>query len=413
MVRRTGACRYLLESLLRKAIMSTPIPIARAVQKMPPSGIRAFFDLVIGMKEVISLGVGEPDFDTPWHIRETAIYAIERGMNSYTSNKGLRELRVAVADFLRRRHGLSYDPDEEILVTVGVSEAVDLAFRALLEKGEKFIVPQPCYVSYGPAVIMAGGTPVYLECPEQTGFKLTPSKLREKLAPKVRGIIVNYPSNPTGVTYTKSELEKIAKIAREADLVVLSDEIYDELTYEGEHVSIAGLKGMKERTVYLNGFSKAYAMTGWRIGYAAGPREVIAAMTKIHQYTMLCAPIAGQVAACEALARGKRAVREMKREYARRRQLVHRRLNAMGLDCRKPDGAFYIFPSIRSTGVDSATFAVKLLEEEKVAVVPGTAFGSVGEGHIRISYASSYDNLKEAMDRMERFVGRISKCGQV
>ncbi|MCX6356323.1 MAG: aminotransferase class I/II-fold pyridoxal phosphate-dependent enzyme [Candidatus Aureabacteria bacterium] len=383
------------------------IKIAKRVREMPPSGIREFFDLVIGMDDVISLGVGEPDFDTPWHIRETGIYSLEKGFTSYTSNKGLRELRVAIAAHLKSRHGLLYDPDTEILVTVGVSEGVDLAVRALLERDEKFIVPQPSYVSYGPEVLMAGGTPVYIETTEAQGFKLTPEQLRRHLHRSVRGILLNYPSNPTGVSYTRRELEKLAALLRQSDLMVLSDEIYGELTYDYEHVPFPALPGMKERTVYLNGFSKAYAMTGWRIGYAAGPEGVIDAMTKIHQYTMLCAPITGQVAACEALRHGAKDILEMKREYARRRTLVHQRLNQMGLTCAKPDGAFYIFPSIKTSGLDSKTFARRLLEQEKVAAVPGTAFGRVGEGYIRISYASSYENLKEAMDRIERFLKQL------
>lgn len=374
---------------------------------MPPSGIRAFFDLVIGMEDVISLGVGEPDFDTPWHIRETGIYSLEQGFTSYTSNKGLMELRVAIADYLKSRHGLAYDPESEILVTVGVSEALDLAVRAILEGGDKFLVPQPSFVSYAPMVSLAGGQPVIIETGENKGFKLTPGMLRERLDRAVRGLILNYPCNPTGVSYRGKELEALAGVLRGTDLIVLSDEIYGDLTYDFEHVPFPTLPGMKERTIYLNGFSKAFAMTGWRIGYAAGPREVIDAMTKIHQYSIMCASTTGQVAACEALRRGDRDVCEMKREYARRRKLVHQRLNEMGLACAKPEGAFYIFPGIGSTGLDSIAFSRRLLEEEKVAVVPGTAFGRVGEGFVRISYASSYENLKEALDRIERFVQRL------
>jgi aminotransferase len=383
------------------------IPIARRVREMPPSGIRLFFELVIGMDDVISLGVGEPDFDTPWHIRETGIYSLEQGFTSYTSNKGLRELRVGISDFLKARYGLRYDPDDEILVTVGVSEAVDVAMRAILERGDRFLVPQPCFVSYAPMVSLAGGEPVCIPVPESSRFKLTPAMLRRKLGRGTRGIIINYPSNPTGVSYRRRELEALARVIRRTDLAVLSDEIYDELTYDFDHTPLPLLPGMRERTVYLNGFSKAYAMTGWRIGYAAGPKGIIAAMTKIHQYTIMCAPTMAQVAACEALRRGGKDVREMKREYARRRELVHGRLRRMGLDCVRPDGAFYIFPCIRSSGLDSMGFSKRLLEEEKVAVVPGTAFGEVGEGFVRISYASSYENLKEALDRIERFVRRV------
>ncbi len=387
--------------------MKAKIKIAKGVREMAPSGIRAFFDLVLGAKDIISLGVGEPDFATPGHIRDTGIRSLEDGITSYTSNKGLRELRATISDFLKRRHGLSYDPDDEILITVGVSEAVDLAVRALLERGERFLVPQPSYVSYGPVVSMVGGRPVFINTSNKDGFKLRPAVLRKNLGPSVRGIILNYPSNPTGASYTAAELEALAKVLRRTNLIVLSDEIYDELTYDFEHTPFPTLRGMKDRTVYLNGFSKAYAMTGWRIGYAAGPKEIIAAMTKIHQYTMLCAPITGQIAACEALKHGKKAVQEMKKEYARRRSLVYNRLNAMGLSCVKPEGAFYIFPSIVSTGLDSVTFAQRLLEKEKVAVVPGTAFGDAYRGFIRISYASSYQNLEEAMDRIEKFVKRL------
>ncbi|MDD5557996.1 MAG: aminotransferase class I/II-fold pyridoxal phosphate-dependent enzyme [bacterium] len=387
--------------------MKPNLKITRRVTEMPPSGIRAFFDLVMGMEDVISLGVGEPDFDTPWRIRETGIYSIEQGCTSYTSNKGLLELRVAIADFLRQRHGLRYDPEEEILVTVGVSEALDLAVRALLDRGDRVLVPQPCFVSYAPMVSLAGGEPIIVETDERHGFRLSPSLLRARAARSARGLILNYPCNPTGVSYVKAELEALARLFRGTGLVVLSDEIYDELTYEGEHVAFPSLPGMRERTIYLNGFSKSFAMTGWRIGYAAGPRDVIAAMTKIHQYSIMSAPTTGQFAACEALRRGRSDVLEMKREYARRRGLVHARLNAMGLSCARPEGAFYIFPSIRSTGLDSMTFSRRLLEEEKVAVVPGTAFGRCGEGYIRISYASSAENLREAMDRIGRFTERV------
>jgi len=380
------------------------IKIAKRVREMAPSGIRLFFDLVLGVEDVISLGVGEPDFDTPWHIRETGIYSLEQGITSYTSNKGLRELRVAISDFLKARHGLNYDPDEEILITVGVSEAYDLALRALLEGGDTFLVPQPSFVSYAPMVSLAGGEPVCIEMSEKQGFKLTPAILRAHITRSVRGLILNYPSNPTGVSYRRRELEALAGVIRRTTMAVLSDEIYDELTYDFAHTPFPSLPGMRERTIYLNGFSKAYAMTGWRIGYAAGPRDLIAAMTKIHQYSIMCAPTTGQIAACEALRRGARDVQEMKKEYARRRELVHRRLNAMGITCVKPDGAFYIFPCIQSTGLDSMGFSQRLLTQEKVAVVPGTAFGRVGEGFVRISYASSYDNLKEALDRIEKFI---------
>ncbi|MCC6450267.1 MAG: aminotransferase class I/II-fold pyridoxal phosphate-dependent enzyme [Candidatus Aureabacteria bacterium] len=383
------------------------IPIVSRVREMPPSGIRLFFELVIGMDDVISLGVGEPDFDTPWRIRETGIYSLEQGFTSYTSNRGLRELRAEISDFLRGRYGLRYDPDDEILVTVGVSEAVDLALRTILDRGDRFLVPQPCFVSYAPMTSLAGGEAVRIPLSETSGFKLTPALLRRHLGRDARGIILNYPSNPTGVSYRREELAALAAAIRRTRLTVLSDEIYDELTYDFEHPPFPLLPGMRERTIYLNGFSKAYAMTGWRIGYAAGPRGVIDAMTKIHQYAIMCAPTMAQVAACEALRRGGKDVREMKREYDRRRRLVHGRLMRMGLDCVRPDGAFYIFPCIRSSGLDSMEFSKRLLKEEKVAVVPGTAFGEVGEGFVRISYAASYENLKEALDRIERFLRRL------
>ena len=359
------------------------------------------------MDDVISLGVGEPDFDTPWRIRETGIYSLEQGFTSYTSNRGLRELRAEISDFLRGRYGLRYDPDDEILVTVGVSEAVDLALRTILDRGDRFLVPQPCFVSYAPMTSLAGGEAVRIPLSETSGFKLTPALLRRHLGRDARGIILNYPSNPTGVSYRREELAALAAAIRRTRLTVLSDEIYDELTYDFEHTPFPLLPGMRERTIYLNGFSKAYAMTGWRIGYAAGPRGVIDAMTKIHQYAIMCAPTMAQVAACEALRRGGKDVREMKREYDRRRRLVHGRLMRMGLDCVRPDGAFYIFPCIRSSGLDSMEFSKRLLKEEKVAVVPGTAFGEVGEGFVRISYAASYENLKEALDRIERFLRRL------
>lgn len=378
--------------------------ISKVAQHIPPSGIRVFFDLVLGMKDVISLGVGEPDFVTPWNVRERAIDSLEKGYTSYTSNKGLSELRVAVSKHLKKKYGLDYDPEEEILITVGVSEGSDLAFRAIVNPGDKILVPEPYYVSYGPMTSLCGGDPVFLKTDPAKGFKITPKDIIRACDKRTKGIILNYPNNPTGASYSKAELKKISDAIKSRGLILVSDEIYGELTYGSDHVSIAAFPGMKERTIYLNGFSKAFAMTGWRIGYACGPADIIAAMTKIHQYTMMCVPIMSQFAALEALKSGERSVLEMKREYARRRELVISRLNEMGLPCHKPEGAFYAFPSIKSSGLSSMGFSKELLSKEKVAVVPGTAFGESGEGYIRISYASSMEKLKEALDRMERFL---------
>ncbi len=376
--------------------------ISKKVQKIPPSGIREFFELVIGMKDVISLGVGEPDFVTPWNICESAIFSIEQGYTSYTSNQGLYELRTQIARFLNTKHNIKYNP-EEILITTGVSEALDLVLRAILNPGDKVLVPDPCYVSYYPVSFLAGGSPVFINT-KKTNFKLTPSLVEKHVSKGVKAIIFNYPANPTGVSYSRKELLALAKVFVKKNLMVISDEIYDELTYDFSHTPISSLKGMKERTIYLNGFSKAFAMTGWRIGYACGPKNIISAMTKIHQYTMLCSPIMGQMAAIEALKSGGRYVAEMKREYKRRREFIVDRLNEIGLVCYKPEGAFYVFPSIKGTGMNCIEFSKELLRKEKVAVVPGTAFGSQGEGHIRISYASNMQDLKEACVRMERFL---------
>ena len=380
--------------------------ISKVAQQIPPSGIRVFFDLVLGMKDVISLGVGEPDFVTSWNIRERAIDSIERGYTSYTSNKGMIELRAAVSKYLKRKYGLDYDPENEILITVGVSEGSDLAFRAIVNPGEKVLVPEPYYVSYGPMTSLCGGKPVFIKTDPGSGFKITPKDITRSCDGKTKGVILNYPNNPTGASYSKGELKKLADAIIKKGLILISDEIYCELTYDSEHVSIASLPKMRERTVYLNGFSKSFAMTGWRIGYACGPADIIAAMTKIHQYTMMCVPIMSQFAALEALKTGDRSVAEMKREYRRRRELVISRLNDMGLPCHKPEGAFYAFPSIKSSGLSSMDFSKELLKKEKVAVVPGTAFGESGEGYVRISYASGIDKLKEALDRMERFLKR-------
>ncbi|MFC1666726.1 aminotransferase class I/II-fold pyridoxal phosphate-dependent enzyme [Candidatus Omnitrophota bacterium] len=377
--------------------------ISKKVQKMPPSGIREFFELVIGMKDVISLGVGEPDFVTPWNICEASIFSIEKGYTSYTSNKGLYELRSQIARSLRNKHAIGYKPEDEILITTGVSEALDLAVRALLNPGDKVLIPVPYYVSYYPVTFLAGGTPVFINT-KKTGFKLTPSLIESHISKGVKAIIFNYPANPTGVSYSKKELLALSKVFIKNNLIVISDEIYDELTYDFSHTPISTLRGMKERTIYLNGFSKTFAMTGWRVGFACGSKEIINAMTKIHQYTMLCAPIMGQMAALEALKGGSHSVMEMKREYKRRREFIVDRLNEIGLECPKPEGSFYVFPSIETTGMDCLEFAKRLLKEKKVAVVPGTAFGSEGNAHIRVSYTSTMSDLKEACLRIERFL---------
>jgi aminotransferase len=378
--------------------------IAERAKRVPPSGIRKFFELVMGMEELISLGVGEPDFVTPWHIREACVYALERGYTMYTSNYGLLELREEIARRLERDYSLSYDPADEILVTVGVSEGFDLAVRALVNPGDEVIVHEPSYVSYKPCTIFAGGEPVVVETRVEDEFKLDPEALEEVITGKTKALVLSYPNNPTGATMGRKELEGIADIVVEHDLVVISDEVYDKLTYEGEPCSFASLNGMQERTVLLNGMSKAYAMTGWRIGYAASTKEVIEAMMKIHQYGMLCAPIMSQMAAIEALRNGEREVVDMRQQYIERRNLIVRRLNEMGLECFNPRGAFYAFPSIRATGLSSEAFAEELLKKGKVAVVPGNAFGDCGEGFVRCSYAASISDLSEALNRMESFL---------
>jgi len=382
--------------------------ISKKVMEMRPSGIRAFFDLVLGMKDVISLGVGEPDFVTPWQIREAGIYSLEEGFTSYTSNKGLYKLRLSISHYLKNRYGLEYCPDEEILITVGVSEGFDLALRALINPQDKILIPEPCYVSYGPLVDLAGGIAVYIDTRDED-FKITPRKIEKFIDKKTKGIILNYPTNPTGVSYTRKELEAINKTVLKHKLIVISDEIYGDLTYDFEHTPFPVLKGAKENTVYLNGFSKSYAMTGWRVGFACGNKDIIAAMTKIHQYTIMCVPITSQMAACEALQAGRKSVEEMKREYRRRRELIITGLNELGLECKVPEGAFYAFVNIRKTGLSSLAFAEKLLKEQKVAVVPGTAFGKDYDDYLRISYASSTDNLKESLQRIENFLKSIRR----
>ncbi|MFQ5801134.1 MAG: aminotransferase class I/II-fold pyridoxal phosphate-dependent enzyme [Candidatus Hydrothermarchaeales archaeon] len=377
--------------------------ISARARAVPPSGIRRFFEMVIGMPDVLSLGVGEPDFVTPWHVREACIYSLEQGYTMYTSNFGLLELREEIANSYKKWYSLSYSPESEILVTTGVSEAYDIAIRAIVDPGDEVIIPEPSYVSYKPCTIFAGGIPVVVDTSTER-FKLSPETLEKAITKKTKALVLNYPNNPTGASIGKKELEEIADVVIEHDLFVVSDEVYDKLTYEGAHTPFSSLNGMKNRTVLLNGFSKAYAMTGFRIGYALAPPDITEAMMKVHQYTMLCAPITGQMSAIEALRHGKREMEAMVREYNRRRRVMVRGLNEMGLACTNPEGAFYAFPSIKSTKLSSEEFSTGLLKDEKVAVVPGTAFGECGEGFIRCSYAISIDNLKTALDRMERFV---------
>ncbi|MCM8791533.1 MAG: aminotransferase class I/II-fold pyridoxal phosphate-dependent enzyme [Candidatus Omnitrophica bacterium] len=377
--------------------------VSKKVKDIQPSGIRKFFDLVLGMEDVISLGVGEPDFITPWVIREAGIYSLEQGFTSYTSNKGLYKLRLSISRFLKSRYNLEYSADDEILVTVGVSEGLDLALRAILEPQDKVLIPSPAYVSYGPITELAGGIPVYIDT-RSTAFKLTPALLKKYIDKKTKAIILNYPHNPTGISYRKEELEELKKIILENKLLCISDEIYGELTYDFEHTPFSTLKGTKDFTLYLNGFSKAYAMTGWRIGFICGPEAIISAMTKIHQYTIMCVPITSQMAACEALHGGKPYVEEMKKEYRRRLQYVLERLRNIDLEYVEPQGAFYVFVSVKKTGLSGMELASRLLKKEKVAVVPGDAFGKQYLDYIRISYATSFENLKEAFDRIENFL---------
>jgi len=379
------------------------------VRNMPPSGIRRFFDLASEMSGVISLGVGEPDFVTPWHVRESCIWALEKGYTMYTSNQGLLELRTEIAGHLEGRYGLRYDPKKEILVTVGSSEALDLALRALVVPGDEVVIPEPCYVSYGPATLFSGGVPVYVGTGVTDGFQVTASRVEKVLTPRSKVLLLCYPNNPTGAVMEKKNLWELAELAAAKDLIVISDEIYDSLVYGVSHLPLAGLPGLRDRTVLINGLSKAYAMTGWRLGYAAGNAAFIEAMTKIHQYTMLCAPITAQMAAIEALRNGTGSVARMVREYDRRRRLVVRSFNEMGLYCFEPKGAFYAFPDVSSTGLSGAEFAERLLVEEKVAVVPGGAFGPSGEGFVRCAYAASLEDLAEALKRIARFVGRLRR----
>lgn len=384
-------------------------PLNKTITTIQPSGIRKFFDVVHEMKDAISLGVGEPDFDTPWHIREEGIYSLEKGRTFYTSNAGLKELKVEICNYLKRRYDVLYDPDGEVMVTVGGSEAIDIALRAMLEPGDEVLIPQPSYVSYVPCTVLANGTPVIIELEEKDEFRLTPEKLLEKITPKTKILIMPFPNNPTGAIMEREDLEKIAKIVEEKDLFVISDEIYSELTYKGHHVTIASLPGMKERTVLINGFSKSYAMTGWRLGYAAAPKEILRQMLKIHQFAIMCAPTTSQYAAVSALRNGDGDVETMREAYAQRRRYLVHALREMGLECFEPYGAFYVFPSIKKFGMSSDEFATRLLREEKVAVVPGTAFGDCGEGYLRLSYAYSLESLKVALDRIRNFVERLEK----
>ena len=382
-------------------------PLSSKIKTIEPSGIRKFFDIVSEMKGAISLGVGEPDFDTPWHIREEGIYSLENGRTFYTSNAGLKELKEEVSRYLERRFQLKYDSVHEIMITVGGSEAIDGAFRAMLDAGDEVLLPQPSYVSYEPCVVLAGGVPVIIELKEEDEFKLTKQQILDAVTEKTKILVLPFPNNPTGAVMTREDLQEIVDVIIEKDLYVVSDEIYSELTYCGNHVSIASFPGMKERTVVINGFSKSYAMTGWRLGYACAPKVILEQMLKIHQFAIMCAPTTSQYAAVEALRNGDEDVEKMRVAYNQRRNYLMRAFKDMGLQCFEPFGAFYVFPSIKEFGMASDEFAGRLLQEEKVAVVPGTAFGTSGEGFLRISYAYSIDDLKEALSRLEAFIERI------
>lgn len=385
-------------------------PLSQRVRDLSPSGIRRFFDLISTMDDVISLGVGEPDFVTPWPIREAAIYSLEKGYTMYTSNYGLLELRQGISHYLNGRYDVSYDPTEQVLITVGVSQALDLAMRAILDPGDEVIIPEPTYVSYIPCVSLAGGIAVTVPTNMENSFAVRPADIEARITPNTKAILLGYPNNPTGAVMPRRDMEQIAGIARSHDLLVISDEIYERLVYGVDHVCFASLPGMVDRTIHLGGFSKSYAMTGWRIGYACSNSEIIEAMMKVHQYTMLCSPIQGQMAAIEALRSGDGPVEEMREEYNRRRHLMVRGLNRLGLNCLEPQGAFYTFPSIQGLDMSSEEFAERLLMEERVALVPGSAFGPSGEGHVRCCYAVSTDEIEEALNRIERFVGRVTSA---
>ena len=384
-------------------------PLSQTIVQIEPSGIRKFFDIVSEMKDAISLGVGEPDFDTPWHIREEGIYSLEKGRTFYTSNAGLKELKQEICRYLYRRFDVSYNPDSEVMVTVGGSEAIDIALRAMCDPGDEVLIPQPSYVSYVPCTMLAGGKPVVIELEEKDNFKLTPEKLLEKITDKTKILVMPFPNNPTGAIMTKEDLAPIVEIIIETDLFVISDEIYSELTYGTDHVTIAAFPEMKDRTILINGFSKSYAMTGWRLGYAAAPHRILEQMLKIHQFAIMCAPTTSQYAAVSALRDGDNDVQMMREAYDQRRRFVLHAFEEMGLDCFEPEGAFYAFPSIKRFGMTSDEFATRFLREEKVAVVPGTAFGASGEGFLRVSYAYSLKNLKEALGRMANFVKRLDE----
>ena len=381
--------------------------LSKQVVGLKPSGIRKFFDIVSEMKDAISLGVGEPDFDTPGHVRDEGIYSLEKGRTFYTSNSGLMELRQEICNYIKRKQGVSYDPKHEVLITVGGSEAIDIGLRAVINPGDEVLIPQPSFVSYEPCAIMAGGVPVIIELKEENEFRLTAEELENAITEKTKILILPFPNNPTGAIMEREDLEAIAEVIRKHDILVMSDEIYAELTYKEKHVSIIEMEGMRERTILINGFSKAYAMTGWRLGYACGPREILEQMTKLHQFAIMCAPTTSQYAAVEALRNGDDDVQEMKTAYNQRRRYLMNAFQEMGLSCFEPFGAFYIFPCIKEFGMTSEEFAERFLKEEKVAVVPGTAFGDCGEGFLRISYAYSLDTLKLAIGKLADFVGRL------
>ena len=388
-------------------------PLSKTIKTIEPSGIRKFFDIVSEMEDAISLGVGEPDFDTPWHIRDEGIYSLEKGRTFYTSNAGLKELKIEISKYLDRKYGMKYNYNNEIMITVGGSEGIDMALRAMLDPGDEVIIPQPSYVSYEPCTVLAGGKPVIVELKEENEFRLTAEELEEAITPKSKILIMPFPNNPTGAVMELNDIEAIAKVVKEHDLYVITDEIYSELTYLEKHVSIASLPGMKERCVLINGFSKAYAMTGWRLGYACAPKEILSQMLKIHQFAIMCAPTTSQYAAVEAMKNGDADVVQMRDQYNERRRYLLHRLKNMGLKCFEPFGAFYIFPSIKEFGMTSDEFATELLNSKKVAVVPGTAFGKSGEGFVRISYAYSIDDLKTALGRIEEFVNELRQKEKV
>ena len=382
-------------------------PLSQKVVEIKPSGIRKFFDVVSEMPDAISLGVGEPDFDTPWRIREEGIYSLERGRTFYTSNAGLKELKVEISRYLERKIDVAYDPDKEVIVTVGGSEGIDLAFRAMLDPGDEVLIPQPSYVSYLPCAVLADGVPVVIPLQQKNEFKLTREELEAAITPRTKILVLPFPNNPTGAVMSREDLEPVAEVVKEHDLFVLSDEIYSELTYKDDHVSIAALPGMRERTLVINGFSKGFAMTGWRLGYICAPEEIAKQMLKIHQYAIMCAPTNSQYAAIEGLRHCEGEVQEMRASYNQRRRYLMHEMKRMHLDCFEPFGAFYVFPNIQEFGMSSEEFATRLLEEEKVAVVPGSAFGDSGEGYIRISYAYSLDDLKESVGRVGSFIDRM------